>query len=245
MARARTKSVEKDGEVPGQGKSRQTVVERAMAELREKVFAAEPGAFLGSEASLMAELKVSRTTLRQIYRVLEQHELLTIRRGSGGGFFASRPDITSVVGVATTWLTLNGAEMSHIYGVTRLLSAEAAALAARSTADKSELAQVLRDMAANVPGSRETRIALADRYLNCKLALAGNPALTLFLKSLYALGYSSTHFRTLRLTEEGGIRLQELRVQIGQAILAGDPEMADLLSRRISDLAKDWRVRRD
>jgi len=241
MAEAGTKGIRKDSTISPASKARQSAVERAMAELREKVLAAEPGAFLGSEASLMAELGVSRTTLRQIYRVLEHHELLTIRRGSGGGFFASRPDISSVVGVATTWLALNGAGMSHIYEVARLLSAEAAVLAARSTADKSALAAVLREMVEASPGTREIRLALGDRYLDCKLALAGNPALTLFLKSLYALGLSSPQFDTLRITEPAGVRLQELRVQIGQAILAGDAELAGLLSRRVSDLGQTWR----
>ena len=56
------------------------------------VLAAKDGALLGSEEFLIGELQVSRSTLRQVARLLEREGLLKVKRGINGGYYGSRPD---------------------------------------------------------------------------------------------------------------------------------------------------------
>ena len=47
----------------------------------------EPGTLLGSEAELTAKYEVSRAVFREAVRILEHHQIATMRRGPGGGLF--------------------------------------------------------------------------------------------------------------------------------------------------------------
>src|SRR3546814_14470549 len=56
---------------------------------------------LGSEDEVMRSLEVSRPTLRQALRLLEQEQLVSVRRGVGGGLFARRPTEEGVTHTAS------------------------------------------------------------------------------------------------------------------------------------------------
>jgi DNA-binding FadR family transcriptional regulator len=64
--------------------------------LRELVLAAKDGALLGSEDEMIAKLEASRTTLRQVARLMEREGLLRVRRGINGGYYGARPDETII-----------------------------------------------------------------------------------------------------------------------------------------------------
>jgi len=51
---------------------------------------------LGSEDMLRQVLQVSRSTLRQVARLLEREGLLRVRRGIGGGYYSARPDLAGI-----------------------------------------------------------------------------------------------------------------------------------------------------
>jgi DNA-binding FadR family transcriptional regulator len=53
------------------------------------------GRLLGSEADLMERYGVSRAVLREAIRLLEHHQIATMRRGPGGGLFVSEPGVES------------------------------------------------------------------------------------------------------------------------------------------------------
>lgn len=65
----------------------------------------EEDAYLGSEAKLATEVGVSLPTLRQAARMLEYEELLTIKPGKGGGYFARRPTIETAMKSASQFLS--------------------------------------------------------------------------------------------------------------------------------------------
>ena len=67
-------------------------IENVKVKFRDIVLAAKEGALLGSEEYLITALGVSRSTLRQVSRLLEREGLLRVKRGINGGYYGSRPD---------------------------------------------------------------------------------------------------------------------------------------------------------
>lgn len=63
------------------------------AAIRKQIVMGElsEGELLPSEAELLKQLKVSRPTLRQAFRILEAEHLITVQRGSRGGTTVHRP----------------------------------------------------------------------------------------------------------------------------------------------------------
>ena len=99
----------------------------ASNQLREEILRADmPGEFLGSEEDLINRLSISRPTFRQVARLLELEQLLTIKRGPGGGFFSRRPSFQGIVHQATVCLVAHKATVAHLMSVGRQLICEAA-----------------------------------------------------------------------------------------------------------------------
>lgn len=73
--------------------------------LRDHILSSEEGAYMGSEADLASEIGVSLPTLRQSARMLEHEQLLTIKPGKGGGYFARRPSIETAIKSASQYLS--------------------------------------------------------------------------------------------------------------------------------------------
>jgi DNA-binding FadR family transcriptional regulator len=85
---------------------------------------------LGSETELMATLAVSRATLRQALRLLEQEQLVVTRRGPGGGLFARRPTADGVSHMASIYLRSASTSFGDLIRTLGLLSAHCAEEAA-------------------------------------------------------------------------------------------------------------------
>ena len=82
-----------------------STADRVAIVLRERILSMEEEAYMGSEADLAAEAGVSLPTLRQAARMLEYEELLTIKPGKGGGYFARRPTIGTAMKAASQFLS--------------------------------------------------------------------------------------------------------------------------------------------
>lgn len=87
----------------GTGETR-TAIKVAAERLRAIVLDAENGAFIGSEEALIATLGCSRSTVRQVARLLEREGLLRVRRGINGGYFGSRPDAGTIEATVSAYL---------------------------------------------------------------------------------------------------------------------------------------------
>jgi DNA-binding FadR family transcriptional regulator len=72
--------------------------------LRSIVLATDAGVMLGSEETMIANLGVSRATVRQVARLLEREGLLRVRRGINGGYFAARPDLQTIEAAVSGYL---------------------------------------------------------------------------------------------------------------------------------------------
>jgi DNA-binding FadR family transcriptional regulator len=81
-----------------------STIEAVKARFRDVVLAAKEGAFIGSEESLISELAVSRSTLRQAARLLEREGLLRVKRGINGGYYGNRPDEKTIQTAVSAYL---------------------------------------------------------------------------------------------------------------------------------------------
>src|SRR4029077_10990064 len=79
-------------------------IEAAAARLRAIVLESENGALIGSEDMLLDKLGCSRSTVRQVARLLEREGLLRVRRGINGGYFGSRPDVVTITNTVSAYL---------------------------------------------------------------------------------------------------------------------------------------------
>ena len=107
-----------------------TALKIAADRLRAKSLAAREGALLGSEETLIAHLGVSRSTVRQVARLLEREGLLKVRRGPSGGYFAARPDAETIQSVVSAYLETLEMDPQDVTAVASALWIEAVRKAA-------------------------------------------------------------------------------------------------------------------
>ena len=76
------------------------------AKIRRQIVRREllPGMTLPTEPELLAELGVSRPTLREAFRILETESLISVRRGVGGGALVLTPDVSVSVPDTTIFI---------------------------------------------------------------------------------------------------------------------------------------------
>jgi DNA-binding FadR family transcriptional regulator len=72
------------------------------------------GAYVGSEPELMERYDVSRAVLREAVRLLEHHEVASMRRGPGGGLFVIEPTPTAVTDAAAAYLEWRRTDASSL-----------------------------------------------------------------------------------------------------------------------------------
>ncbi len=108
-----------------------SALETVKSKLREISLAADEGAIVGSEDDLIALLDVSRSTLRQAARVMELHGFLRVRRGIGGGYFATRPDEKSLQAIVGAYLDTLDLKYEDVTDVASVLWVDVLTRAAR------------------------------------------------------------------------------------------------------------------
>jgi len=118
----------------------------ALVELfRAKIAGGElkPGDTLPPEADLLAQLGVSRPTLRQALRVLESESLIQLGRGARSGATVLHPSIETAAQYGALYLATHGTTLGEIHQVRTLLEPPLAALIARRA--KREAVDSLQD----------------------------------------------------------------------------------------------------
>jgi GntR family transcriptional repressor for pyruvate dehydrogenase complex len=119
-----------------------SAIGEAAAQLRSIALSVDEGALLGSEDVLVKKLGVSRATVRQVARLLEREGMLRVRRGINGGYFAARPDLTTIETTVSAYLDMIHTEAEDVTAIASVLWVEVLRRAARvRTKDAKALAE--------------------------------------------------------------------------------------------------------
>jgi GntR family transcriptional repressor for pyruvate dehydrogenase complex len=223
-----------------------TAVGKVVHRLRDQALNTTPGELIGSEDHLVTTLGVSRPTLRQAAALVGQEQLLVVRRGVGGGYFARRPDTEAVAHMAAIYLQARQTTLGEIIKAVEPIKTEMAALAARNR--DSEMIQQWREYQARdqeaerAGGYRE--FLKSERQFG-RLIGEGcqNRVLELFLKTLY--DFCASIRREEDVYRDHPDRVHEYwsrRQMLVQAIIDGDPEVAHLAGSRCAKMVTDWMV---
>jgi len=196
--------------------------------------------------SLIGKLGVSRPTLRQASAQVLQENLISIRRGVGGGYFARLPDSMTVSRIAALYLQSREADLEEITHAMKPLRIEVAVLATRNRdpAARRDLNEFLaRETAASSDNEHGYRAFLkSEREFGRLLGqMSGNSVLTLFLSILYDFTALLRRDEDVLLNRPDRVAAyREHRARMAQAILDGDEEIAVVATRRCSELISEW-----
>ena len=221
-----------------------SVTFQAAVQLRKRALAVEEGSFLGSEEDLMEALGVSRPTFRQVARLLAHEQVLTIKRGVGGGFFARRPTLNTVSRAVAAYLNSRQTSLQQVLeaaqGVFRM--GVKLAVASDDRAARQRLAR-LREKLVAEDGRRQSArqlLALESEFEGILGALSGNPAIELSLAMFNQFGAEQS---TTKLYANHPERVQawnRASIACVDAILAKDRRAArDRFAER-SELLEQW-----
>lgn len=199
--------------------------------LREKVFAADPDAFLGSLKGLADEFGVGIVTLQQAARVLEHEGLLEVRRGPGGGYYGKRPDEAALQRAIAAYIRMHPAAYAEALDIMTLLFCELVAEAAGSEDEglHAELARMREEIAAigDMPASGTFEV----RFQDLLFRMVDRPLFAMLTQMAFQL-YSSWPLPPLYDGAEGLAAWQLGRYRVFDAILARDPELARFEAER-------------
>ena len=221
-----------------------SVAFQAAVKLRKMALAKEDGAFLGSEEELLNALGVSRPTFRQAARLLAHEQVLNIKRGVGGGFFARRPTLQTVSRAVAAYLNARHTSVEDVLeasaGVFRMgigLAAESANEAARSRLT------MLRNKLVDLDGQNHpaAELMLVEAELEQTIGeLSGNPAIELCLTMFNQFGAEQSTVKLYAGHPERVELWKEKTIGGISALLAQDRAAA--LERFIerSEMLKDW-----
>lgn len=216
-----------------------TRVQQIARDLAELSLAGEPGQYLGNEDELLARFSVSRPTLRQAAKMVANDRLIDVRRGSGGGFYASRPDAADSVRTLARYLRLKGASLLDVLAVAGPVSEEAAALAAecRDAALRGHLVAFSHRIDEN-----DTPAAMVKSEADLARTLAtmsGNAAIELVMAIGYSFGLDEKGY-VLYASADDRAQARRWQRALVEAVLSGDPDVSRLMMRRRSALIGAW-----
>lgn len=186
---------------------------------------------LPNEAEMIEQFEVGRGSLREALRILETYGMISLRSGPGGGPVLLSVNAHDVSRSFSLYLNVNGATIKELADVRTITDPLAARMAAESLTEES--AQLLRDMlereAHGSPGASAV-VETANDFHYTLATMTGNRVFNLVataLKDMY-----TTRVVGVGLAEKvTQPNIRDEHRQIGEAVLAGDGELAERLMR--------------
>jgi DNA-binding FadR family transcriptional regulator len=217
------------------------------AVLREEILAHEgdePEWLLGSEDDLMSELGISRPTLRQASRILEQEQLLLVRRGIRGGLYGRRPTAQAVTRIAAVFLRSQDTTYEDLISAEVVLGTACAELAARAA---EPARRSVRDFWPNALGTlpredipRELFLDAAGQFQRHLAEVAPSPVLRLFVNVLMDLARPASHVAVIYADPEKRRITIERHQAVADAVYAKDASLAaELMHSHLTDIV-EW-----
>ena len=223
-----------------------TQVEKTVRHLIRFAMDADEGAYLGSEAELLEKLDVSRPTLRQATKIVASDQLIEIRRGASGGFYARRPDARHIVQGPAFYLRLSGATLEQALVANSVIAMTIAEGAAKSTDQdlRDQAKSLLDELDGYDTGEFDVRtlLDLELRLVGLAASMANNPVLQLYQQIGYEFGQLERNLSFFIDHPERRDAYRLLQQQYCRALLDSDAELAKLISSRRSRAVREWLV---
>jgi DNA-binding FadR family transcriptional regulator len=218
-------------------------LDAAAEQLRQIVFDAPEGALIGSEDTLLSMLGTSRSTVRQVARLLEREGLLKVRRGINGGYFGARPDARTIENTVSAYLETLHMDAEDVTTVASALWVQVLrkAAAVRSEESRAMAEDYLKRVQAIKPHAKfeEVRtLEVASRAAIFKVANCPYIELIFNINTAFAVrGFprrpdtndTAEHYEFVRVWRAA--KLMELT-----AIAAGDVELGGMAAHHIRDV---------
>lgn len=207
------------------------LVQETADRLRDLVLAKEPGTQLGSLNDVAEMLDVGIVTVQQVARILEHEGLLAVRRGPGGGYFATRPDEAALERSMATYMRIHGFGYREALEMTTLLDCDIVPNASRCTDEI--LRADLQNLLSRIEGcdSREQRAAFEADLRDLLFSMVASPLMDLVLRITGHFYKPEVHPPVF--SGEADIRAwKDGRQRILQAILNNDEELARFEAER-------------
>ncbi|MDB5724525.1 MAG: transcriptional regulator [Novosphingobium sp.] len=219
----------------------------AATQFRSVIMAKEDGDFIGDEREVIQVLGVSRTTLRQIARLLEREGLLSVRRGSSGGYFARRPSPLSVEVAVVDYLEILNVHTEELSAMASMIWIEAVRQAASVRCIEAEriavkLAKAVRNVDSSLPYAELLRI---EKKIRSEVfGLIDSPYVTFMFQVTMRFGekrskHDMANREAAKVSPEFVARWHDVKLLELSAIAQGDQELGVLAARRSRDL---WRT---
>ena len=212
----------------------ESVIQQVESAIMQGHFAA--GDRLPSERALQEMLDVSRNTLRESLRVLEQKGLVEIRKGNRGGIFVRQINADCMAESLGLFVQSQRITMEQISEFRQDLEGLVTRRAARQAGSNrmSEVDRLLEkaEILAREGSAQWDAFMQADRDIHLALArLAGNPLHHFFLETVHT-NFHRYHIHAYLPRDEATIRvtLSELKA-IVRAVSQGAAERAEALAR--------------
>jgi DNA-binding FadR family transcriptional regulator len=194
---------------------------------REIIAAKWPvGHNLGSASELEARHGVSKPTLREAVRILENRSVATMRRGPGGGLIVTAPKAALAEEGAALYLEYRRVSLEQLAAVRRSLELSCIDLAVANLDESGieRLRAVVIDEQAN--GHDDTDVSPTGFHL-VLADLTGNPVISLFVGIIIRLMNERFESRGRRdLTADDLHTIHRRHAEICEAVIAGDVALA-------------------
>ncbi|HMG44200.1 MAG TPA: FCD domain-containing protein [Acidimicrobiales bacterium] len=193
---------------------------------------------LGSEDELMKILGVGRPTIRQAARLLEQQQLVVVRRGINGGIFGRRPSGAGVTAAARVFLQSEQTTFRQLLQAELVVGPAAAALAAEHADVEGRQGLLTFWSSTTAKGaavSARQFMELAPTFQREVARLSGSPVVFLFVGVLMDLAAPSAGIADVYGDPERRALTIERHTKIAQAIHGGQGSLAE---RRMSQHLK-------
>jgi len=232
-----------EGGISNDGNS---LVKRAADTLREEILRAAPTGrlFLGSELELMSRLGVSRPTFRQAARLLQHEQLLLIKRGVNGGFFARTPSEQVITRMASVILSIKGTTLRQINDACGPLITEAlisiarnADLEVRRRVQMFWLEASAHKLEFEFDAHARARLVLDFERLIGELC--GNPALTMMLNVMREI-IRSHRYNYFDMNYQRTTEYLTFVEKAATAVLDGDIDICRVVCQRFFAKVNDW-----
>jgi DNA-binding FadR family transcriptional regulator len=161
-------------------------------QLQKAIFggALPEGGRLPPERELAERFQASRTSVQEAIHMLELMGLISIRRGSSGGAFVTRPDFAKASGMLQAMLTARQFDMAELYQARLLIEPGIAEIAARVATPEDILALRAALNSGRDKTKRGERNSIGRNFHYLLACATGNELLVMLVSSL--LGVAQT-----------------------------------------------------